>query len=154
MRVRSVLVAGLLPSCNRLHHLSGWCWAWGLFPSLLTIQGGRLSCRLYRVCGLNWRVSCLGASVLPLVVPSVCSGCSSVVPSASCVGGWSVSCGRVVLVSAVLLPLVCASGVISGLHPSPFLLSVLVFGVQITCARFQIVTKEKTKKAKETGNNS
>jgi hypothetical protein len=29
-----------------------WRWPWGLFPSLLTIQGGRLSCRLYGFAGL------------------------------------------------------------------------------------------------------
>jgi hypothetical protein len=78
----------------------------------------------------------------------------------------------------VLLPLVCASGVLSGLHPLPFLLSVSGLGVPLVgasglgvwsvwsvwcgyilhqsqrsyiCTRFQIVTKEKTKKAKETG---
>ena len=83
---------------------------------------------------LNWRVSYLGASVLPLVVLSVCSGCSSVVPSASCVGGWSVSWGRVVLRSVVLLPLVCASGVLSGLHSLPFLLSVSGLGVPLVGA--------------------
>ena len=105
-------------------------------------------------CGLIWRVSCLVASVLPLVVLSVCSGCSSVVPAAFCQGGGSVSWGRVVSWSVVLLPLVWVGGVLSGLHPLPFLLSVLVFGVPITCTRFRYVTIEKTKKAKETENNS
>ena len=85
-------------------------------------------------CGLYWRVSCLGASVLPLVVPSVCSGRSSVVPVALCLGVGSVSWGRVVLRSVVLLPLVWVGGVLSGLHPLPFLLSVSGLGVPLVGA--------------------
>ena len=79
---------------------------------------------------LNWRVSYLGASVLPLVVLSVCSGCSSVVPSASCVGGWSVSWGRVVLRSVVLLPLVWVGGVLYRIAPA----AVSFVGVWSGCA--------------------
>jgi hypothetical protein len=48
--VRSALVAGLLPLW--LPRCLLWRWPWGLFPSLLTIQGGRLSCRLYGIAGL------------------------------------------------------------------------------------------------------
>ena len=85
-------------------------------------------------CGLSWRVSCLGASVLPLVVPSVCSGRSSVVPVALCLGGGSVSWGRVVSWSVVRLPLVWVGGVLSGLHPPPFLVSVSGLGVPLVGA--------------------
>ena len=59
------------------------------------------------VCGLIWRVSCLGASVLPLVVPSVAAGrvrCGS--DCLSC--GWS---GCVLRAGRVLVGGSAASGV-------------------------------------------
>ena len=82
-------------------------------------------------------MSCLVASVLPLVcLRRSVRVVFAVVLIAFCVGGRAAYCVRVGLVSVVRLPLVCASGVLSGLHPLPFLLSVLVFGVPITCTRF------------------
>ena len=54
--------------------------------------------------------------------------------AAYCLGGGSVSWGRVVLRSVVRLPLVWVGGVLSGLHPPPFLVSVSGLGVPLVGA--------------------
>lgn len=113
-----------------------WWLLWGLFPSpLVCISGRAVVGSVVWDCGLNWRVSCLGASVLPLVVPSVCSGRSSVVLTVFCMMVGAVSWGRVVSWSVVRLPLVWVGGVLSGLHPLPFLLSVCLVWVCLLWVR-------------------
>ena len=123
--------------------LSVGCWpdrlfrvvvALGLPPFLLTIQGGRLSCgcmglRAFLVGVLS---GCLGAA--SGVPPSVAAGrvrCGS-----DCLLFWWSGCvsraGRMLV--GGWLPLVCASGVLSGLHPPPFYLSVFGLGVPLWCA--------------------
>ena len=86
-------------------------------------------------CGLNWRVSCLVASVLPLVcLRRSLRVVFAVVLTAFCVGGRAAYRGRVVCWSVVRLPLVWVGGVLSGLHPPPFLLSVSGLGVPLVGA--------------------
>ena len=87
------------------------------------------------VCGLVWWVSCLVASVLPLVcLRRSLRVVFAAVLIAFCVGGLAAYRVRVVCWSVVRLPLVCASGVLSGLHPPPFYLSVFGLGVPLWCA--------------------
>ena len=108
-------------------------------PGLVSVspglyQGGRLSGRLYRLAGLiggcpGWVSRC---------VPLVCL-CRSLrvvfaaVLIAFCSGGWAAYRVRVVCWSVVRLPLVCASGVLLGLHSLPFYLSVFGLGVPLWC---------------------
>jgi len=105
-------------------------------------------------CGLSWRVSCWRLYCCPCASVG-CVGLFIGCPAALCLGGGGgvlVACRR----GSVGVRCLGVGGVrcLSGLHPLPFLLLVLVFGVLITCTRFRIVTKEKTKKAKETENYS
>jgi len=84
--------------------------------------------------GLIWRVSCLVAS-------GAASGGSvgrfgSFLGCSCCLlSGWRVGVlGSGRCWSVVLLPLVCAPGVLSGLHSPPFLLSVSGLGVPLVGA--------------------
>lgn len=163
--VRVGLVSVWLSGMSRPDCLKWWL-PWGLSPFLLTLSGRAVVLSFVWVCGLNWRVSCLCASVLPLVcLRRSLRVVFAVVPTAFCVGGLAAYRVRVVCGSVVLLPLVCASGVLSGLHPLPFLLSVFGLGVPLVglsglgvwsvwcgyilhqtqrshiCTRFQFVTK-------------
>ena len=176
--VRVGLVSVWLSGWSRPRCLLWW-WPWGLFPSLLTIQGGRLSCRSYgfagyvggcpvwvprfclwwfrrsvRVVPRSFLLPFVWVSGRCLVVGSFrgrwfgCLWCGSVVSFQDC------TCHRflcrclvwVCLLWARLVWVWCLGvGCGSILHPSKD---------PTFCTRFQIVTKEKTKKAKETENNS
>ena len=107
---------------------------------LVSVSPGVLSGRavvlsVVWVCGLVWRVSCLVASVLPLVcLRRSLRVVFAVVLIAFCVGGRASYCVRVGVWSVVRLPLVWVGGVLSGLHPLPFLLSVSGLGVPLVGA--------------------